>query len=343
MRVDLFDYELPPELIAQEPPAAREQARLMVLDRASGAITHRQFHQIVEVLRPGDALVLNETRVLPARLRGRRRRTGGRWEGLFLGEKKGLWEMLTKTRGHPEAGETIDLEVAGATIELVEKTHEGSWLVRPPTDRPATEWLEQFGHVPLPPYIRHGHDAPADRERYQTVFARAGRSVAAPTAGLHFTEAILEQVRAKGIATEFVTLEVGRGTFEPVKTQTTEEHRLHAEWCRLPAQVAQRLEQARRSGGRIVAVGTTVARTLETACQRTGAIEPFEGSTGLFIVPPFTFRAIDALLTNFHVPKSSLLMLVSAFAGRERVLAAYREAVRMRYRFFSYGDAMLIV
>jgi S-adenosylmethionine:tRNA ribosyltransferase-isomerase len=342
VRVDLFDYELPAELIAQIPTAERDESRLMVLDRARGGVEHARFSDLPRWLRAGDSLVLNDTRVLYARLLGRRRDTGGRWEGLFVEEREGLWELMTKTGGKPAPGEWILLD-RGSAIQLVRRTDAGTWLVKPPSSEPAAEQLADIGYLPLPPYIREGVEQPGDRERYQTIYAKEPGSVAAPTAGLHFSQRLLDEIKRQGIGVEYVTLHVGRGTFQPVQVDDTQEHVMHGEWCQLTDGTAQRLCETRQRGGRIVAVGTTAVRTLESAFAHSGSLSRFSGMTRLFITPPYQFQAVDVMATNFHLPRSTLLMLVSAFAGRERILEAYHEAVRQRYRFFSYGDAMLIV
>lgn len=342
VRVDLFDYELPPELIAQHPLAERDASRLLVLDRATGTIEHRRFHDIVSYFGAGDCLVVNDTKVLPARLRGVRRQTGGKWEGLFLKETGTDWEMMLKMGGKPQASEFLDVESGALSLELISKTPVGTWRVRPIPPFPASQLLREYGHIPIPPYIRQGEDAAEDIERYQTVYAAVPGAVAAPTAGLHFTPRVLDELAAKGVQRLSVTLHVGPGTFQPIKVDDTNDHIMHTEWCTLTPENTRRLQAVRNTGGRIVAVGTTAVRTLEAA-SRLGALESFEGETDLFIVPPYHFRAVDALVTNFHLPKSTLLMLVCAFGGVEQVLAAYRTAIRERYRFYSYGDAMLIL
>lgn len=343
MQVDLFDYELPPDRIAQRPASPRDASRLLVLRRRDGRIEHRTFREIGEFLRPGDVLVVNDARVLPARLLGRRTRTGGRWEGLFLRETDGVWELLTRTRGKPAPGETVELDRVDWGLELLARQDSGTWIARPTRSGPTLELLEQAGRTPLPPYIRAGVDEPEDRERYQTVFAASPGAVAAPTAGLHFTPELLERLQESGVGLERVTLHVGPGTFQPVAVADADQHRMHSEWCRVEEAAAQRIAEARRRGGRVVAVGTTVVRTLESAVLANGRLAGYGGSTDLFIRPPFEFQAVDAMATNFHLPRSTLLMLVSAFAGRSRVLDAYREAIREGYRFYSYGDAMLIL
>lgn len=349
MRVDLFDYELPADRIAQRPVEPRDSSRLLVLDRRTGHREHQVFLQIGQFLRPGDVLVVNDTRVLPARLVGRRKKTGGAWEGLFLREADDGWELMTRTRGKPSPGERIELLRPGADtpadwdLELIAKTPAGTWFAKPTRSMPVMELLAAAGRVPLPSYIRKGDEGPGDRERYQTVYASKPGAVAAPTAGLHFTRRLLDQLLDQGVRVEKVTLQVGPGTFQPVTAEDTRDHRMHSEWCEITSDIADHLNAARTAGGRIVAVGTTSVRTLETASRATGRLSPYCGPTDLFINEPYEFRAVDALVTNFHLPRSTLLMLICAFAGRASVLAAYREAIARGYRFYSYGDAMLIL
>jgi S-adenosylmethionine:tRNA ribosyltransferase-isomerase len=344
MRIDLFDYSLPHELIAQEPAPRREDSRLLVLDRASGRREHRRFAELPNLLRAGDVLVLNDTKVLPARLRGRREKTGGQWEGLFLAESGDVWEMLTKTRGRLQPAERITIADGRVILEFIDRPASGSARFRlvEPAGASAMSLLEEFGEMPLPPYIRGGKALASDRERYQTTYAEHVGSVAAPTAGLHFTPEMLQDLGKSGVGIERITLHVGIGTFLPVKVEDTANHVMHAEWCDVPATVATRLNQAKAAGRRIVAVGTTTVRTLESAAREAGPGNAFSGPTRLFVAPPFEFRVVDVLVTNFHLPRSTLLMLVAAFAGRELILDAYADAIRERYRFFSYGDAMLI-
>jgi S-adenosylmethionine:tRNA ribosyltransferase-isomerase len=344
MRTVFFDYELPPRLIAQEPCPERDQSRLLVVRRDRATFAHHRFADLPELLAPGDLLVLNDTRVLSARLVGRRARTGGRWEGLFLrAHSDGIWELLCKTRGRLTEGELILVEPGPLQMTLVRKTEEGHWVVRlqDATAEPE-ELLERFGQMPLPPYIRKGQASSADREHYQTVFARRPGAVAAPTAGLHFTPRMFERLAARSIRWTFVTLHVGLGTFQPVQAANVEEHRMHREWGELPDESAAELIACKDRGGRIVAVGTTSVRVLETvaAC---GPLRPWSGETGLYIYPPYAFRAVDALITNFHLPRTSLLFLVSAFAGIELTRQAYKTAIEHEYRFYSYGDAMLVL
>jgi S-adenosylmethionine:tRNA ribosyltransferase-isomerase len=338
----LLDYELPPHLIAQEPAAERDEARLLVVDRATGALSHHHFRELPELLSPGDLLVLNDTRVLPARLVGRRERTGGKWEGLFLRTNAdGQWELLAQTRGHPVPGEVIVVEPGPLRLTLRGRTN-GHWLAEPDPPGPPAELLARSGRVPLPPYIRKGQAGPADRERYQTVYARADGSVAAPTAGLHFTPAVLDRLRARGIETATVTLHVGLGTFEPMKLDDPAQHRMHAEWGEVPAATVEAIRKCKTRGGRVIAVGTTATRALESAA-RDGELGPWTGDTDMFIYPRYRFRVVDGLITNFHLPRTTLLLLVAAFAGPELVRAAYADAIRREYRFYSYGDAMLVI
>jgi S-adenosylmethionine:tRNA ribosyltransferase-isomerase len=334
-----LDYDLPAELIAQEPAAERDQARLLVVRRRQQTLAHHVFADLPDLLASGDLLVLNDTKVVPARLLGRRERTEGKWEGLFLRETDGAWEMLCQTRGTLSDGETIVIERGDAKLRLtyVGRTREGHFLFYSP-DGKAEELLARFGHVPLPPYIRKGLNQPDDGERYQTVFARTSGAVAAPTAGLHFTEQLFRRLAQRSIGRTFVTLHVGLGTFQPLQSEDPSEHRMHTEWCQLPEPTASALAACRSSGGRIVAVGTTAVRTLESA---RGA--PFVGETSLYIRPPYEFQFVDALVTNFHLPRTSLLLLASAFAGEELLRRAYETAIAEKYRFYSYGDAMLIL
>jgi S-adenosylmethionine:tRNA ribosyltransferase-isomerase len=343
MRSDLLDYHLPPHLIAQEPCAERDQARLLVVRRHDQSLSHHVFRDLPELLKPDDLLVLNNSRVLPARLLGRRRRTGGKWEGLFLRRHDdGCWEMLCQTRGRLIEGETIEVEPGPLTLELTGRAPGGAWLARPDLPGTPLELLQVHGHIPLPPYIRKGRASPADRDRYQTVYSEPSGSVAAPTAGLHFTPGVFEGLRQRGIDWTFVTLHVGLGTFQPVQAENVAEHRMHAEWGELTEPVAQALAGCRQRGGRVVAVGTTSVRVLETVAA-SGPLRPWSGETELFIYPPYAFRAVDALVTNFHLPRTSLLLLVGAFAGVDLTRRAYRTAVEQGYRFYSYGDATLIL
>lgn len=342
MRVADFDYDLPPERIAQEPLPERDASRLLVLDRAGGTVTHRRFLDLPALLRPDDVLVVNDSKVIPARLRGRKA-TGGRAE-LLLVRPVGGGRWLALTRPALRAGQQVIVGAAD-TPRLVaaaeEEAEDGLRVVRLSAPTGTVEAaLTEVGELPTPPYI-HKHLQQPDR--YQTIYAAQQGSIAAPTAGLHFTPRVLEALRERGVAVERLTLHVGLGTFMPVRAEAVEEHRMHRECYTLDTAVANRLNAARREGRRVMAVGTTVTRALESAADEDGTLRPGSGETGLFITPGFQFRVLSGLLTNFHLPKSTLLMLVSAFVGRERVLAAYAEAVRAGYRFYSFGDAMLIM
>jgi S-adenosylmethionine:tRNA ribosyltransferase-isomerase len=339
---DFLDYELPPDLIAQSPAEPRDHARLLTLRRASGSLAHHHFFDLPELLTPGDLLVLNDTRVLHARLLGRRASTGGKWEGLFLKSlADGTWEMLCQTGGKPRPGETILVEPGPLELELVEKLADGRWRVQPRATDPVAEILERHGQVPLPPYIRQGRAGPGDADRYQTVYARMAGSVAAPTAGLHFTPGVFERLRERKIETTFVTLHVGLGTFQPIQVDNYREHRMHAEFGSLATDSVAAIEACRRRDGRVIAVGTTSVRVLESAAR--AGLGPWSGETNLFIYPPYEFAVVQGLITNFHLPRTTLLLLVAAFAGVEYLREAYRVAVEERYRFYSYGDAMLIL
>jgi S-adenosylmethionine:tRNA ribosyltransferase-isomerase len=340
MKTSDFYFELPPELIAQTPIAQRDASRLMVLDKKTGAICHRRFYDLKEFLRPGDCLVLNDSRVLPARLFGRRE-TGGAVEVVLLrDEGAGNWECLTRPGRKTKPGTRLifgDGELT-ATVESVREggnrtlhfEYEGIFL----------EVLERLGKMPLPPYI---HEELEDAERYQTVYSKVLGSAAAPTAGLHFTNELLEDLQSSGIAVCFVTLHVGLGTFRPVKVEEIEDHEMHAEYCVISQKTADVINTTHSNGGRVVAVGTTSCRTLESRASEDGTIAPFSGFTNIFIYPGYQFKCIDGLITNFHLPESTLIMLVSAFAGRSHILNAYQTAVEEKYRFFSFGDAMLII
>ena len=358
LRVADFDFELPEELIAQEPPAVRGASRMLAMDRATGAARDTMFAEFPSLLQPGDLLVLNDSRVIPARLYARRtlrrerEKPTGRIEVMLTepaaeASEELLWRALVRPGRKVAIGERLVFPAADGTIALEAKVLErgefGERLLRFAPVEDFFAALDRIGHVPLPPYI-HRDDAAADRERYQTVFARERGSVAAPTAGLHFTPEILEAIAARGVEVARVTLHVGLGTFAPLRVERVSEVHLHRERYTLSSAAADAINAAARSARRVVAVGTTVVRTLEACAQRAGgdALTPHSGSTDIFISPGFEFRIVKALLTNFHLPQSSLLMLVSAFAGRERTLAAYRHAVKERYRFFSYGDCMFI-
>lgn len=337
-----FDYELPKELIAQHPPPQRGQSRLLVIPKAGGPLQHRMFTDLPEYLEPGDCLVLNDTKVIPARLIGQRV-TGGRVELLLLRQISDReWEALAKPARRLRLHERL---IFGEELiaEIVAVGSEGRRIVR--LDYEGDFWavLERVGQMPLPPYIRRKKPEQLDRERYQTVYASVPGAVAAPTAGLHFTPKLIQEIERKGVKIARLTLHVGLGTFRPIQTENIEKHHMHAEYYSVSANAAAIINETRAQQGRIVAVGTTVVRTLETVVDAQGQIRPGFGMTDLYITPGFVFRATDALITNFHLPRSSLLVLVAAFVGRERILEAYQEAIRKGYRFYSYGDATLII
>lgn len=352
-----IDYELPPDLIAQEPLNNRADARLMVVNRELEAIDHRHIRDLPEILRAGDRLVLNNTKVLPAQLRGIRSNTGGRWQGLYLGSlKEGDWKIVCKTRGTirpPEPVMLLDRDARPVEkLWLLERLDDGQWRAHPDGDQEAEKLLERVGHVPLPPYIRGGRMVDSDVEHYQTVFAERPGAVAAPTAGLHFTDLLLAALRQSGVETTAVTLHVGMGTFRPIAADDPAEHPMHSEWAEVTAAAAEGINESRAAGNRIIAVGTTVARVLETVAQGVRCESPggekvelraWSGETDLYIRPPFEFAAVDGLLTNFHFPRTTLLLLVQALGGSGLIAKAYREAVAEQYRFYSYGDAMLII
>ena len=341
MKLKDFDFTLPEELIAQTPLGDRSSSRLMVLDKHSGEIEHRTFKDIIHYLHPGDCLVLNNTKVMPARLFGIKEGTGAHVEVLLLKQLEGdQWETLVKPAKRVKVGTVIDFGEGKLKAECIDIVEHGGRVFRFSYDGIFYEILDDLGEMPLPPYIHEQLDNP---DRYQTVFAKEIGSAAAPTAGLHFTEELLEEIRAKGIQTAFVTLHVGLGTFRPVSAENIEEHEMHSEFYQMPEETAQKLNEVRKNGGRIISVGTTSTRTLETIANRhNGSFVAESGWTNIFIYPGYEWKAIDGLVTNFHLPKSSLVMLVSALAGRENILRAYNTAVKERYRFFSFGDAMFI-
>ncbi len=337
-----FDYNLPEHLIAQHPIARRDESRLLIVRCGTALLEHRTFRDLPDLLARGDLLVLNDTKVLPARVVGRREATGGKWEGLFLGQTAdGLWEMLAQTRGYPEVGTTFIADT-GLRLTLRGRTDDRHWLMQPELAGSPLELLSCYGHIPLPPYIRKGLAADGDEERYQTVYAARAGSVAAPTAGLHFTPELFDRLGAKGIETAKVTLHVGLGTFAPVKVDDPAKHLIHREWCEVTQATIDAIHAAKARGNRVVAVGTTTTRTLESAARSDG-LKPFSGETGLYIRPPFEFQVLDALVTNFHLPRTTLLLLVGAFAGGDLLRTAYTEAIASGYRFYSYGDAMLVL
>jgi S-adenosylmethionine:tRNA ribosyltransferase-isomerase len=339
LKLSDFDYNLPEELIAQEPCAVRDQSRLMSLHLNSGAIDHLVFSDIERLLHPGDLLVLNDTKVFPCRLPGKKM-TGGKAEIFLVAEReRNLWDALVK--GGVGVGKQLELE-AGLVAEVVAEGPDDSRIVRFFYCDNVKELLPAIGKVPLPPYIKR-EPAESDRARYQTTYACHEGAVAAPTAGLHFTPKLLQRLAAKGVATAMITLHVGPGTFQPVRADRIAEHRMLSERYTISQHAAAAISRTRSEGGRIIAVGTTSVRALETAAGPRGVVVPGEGSSALFIYPGYHFRIIDGIITNFHLPKSTLLMLISAYAGRERILSAYREAVKQRYRFYSYGDAMIIL
>lgn len=349
MKTSDFEYELPPELIAQRPAARRDASRLMVLDRAAQTVAHGHFSDLPGLLRAGDLLVVNNTRVIPARVMGRKPGTGGRVELFFLEETApGEWDILLRSRRRPKPGDRIEIDGDTAGAVLLADGTDGRARIRIVGNLPALELMRRCGTTPLPPYIRRSEDGGRrsdgeDAERYQTVFAKHAGAVAAPTAGLHFTPELLAQLEARGIHHAEVTLHVGIGTFRPVSAEFVQDHVMEPERYAVSGATAALIAETRRHGGRVVAVGSTSVRTMEHAAREDGTIHPGEGRTDLFICPPHRFRVVDAIVTNFHLPRSTLLMMMSAFAGREYLLRAYAEAVRERYRFFSYGDAMLIL
>jgi len=338
MQVSDFAYDLPPELIAQEPPATRGDSRLLVLDGETGVVEDRRFGEVGALLRPGDLLVFNNTRVIPARLYGRKE-TGGQVE-LLLERVLDAHHALAHVRASksPKPGTRLRLE-GGAEVTVTGR-RDALFALDFGQDQSIWQVLETVGHMPLPPYITRA-DRIDDRERYQTVYAERPGAVAAPTAGLHFTEELLAALRERGVETAFVTLHVGAGTFQPVRVEDIAEHQMHAEWVEVPETVVAQVAACRARGGRVIAVGTTSVRSLEAASAG-GALAAFSGDTDIFITPGYRFRSVDALITNFHLPESTLLMLVSAFAGHAHIMAAYRHAIEQRYQFFSYGDAMFI-
>ena len=340
MKTHDFWYHLPEELIAQTPLEQRDSSRLLRLNKETGEVSHHHFFEVIDFLRPGDCLVMNDSRVLPARLLGHRP-TGGAVEVLLLrdlGEKK--WECLCKPGRKMQVGNEGIFGNGELTATVTEVREDGNRIVEFHYEGIFLEVLERLGKMPLPPYIK---EELQDQERYQTVYSREVGSAAAPTAGLHFTRELLEKIREKGIKTAFVTLHVGLGTFRPVKAEEITDHHMHAELCQISKETAEVLNETKKSGGRVICVGTTSCRTLESLVNEDGTFEAKSKWTEIFIYPGYTFKAMDGLITNFHLPESTLVMLVSAFAGRENVLAAYEEAVRQRYRFFSFGDAMCIL
>ncbi|WP_283114843.1 tRNA preQ1(34) S-adenosylmethionine ribosyltransferase-isomerase QueA [Intestinimonas timonensis] len=340
MKTSDFYYDLPQELIAQTPLDRRDGSRLMVLDKNTGAVKHMHFYDLPSLLRPGDCLVLNDSRVLPARLLGHREPGGGAAEVLLLNDKGDkTWECLVRPGKKMKPGTKLSFGDGLLTAEVTETLEGGNRLVRFHYDGIFLELLEQLGKMPLPPYIKAELQDP---ERYQTVYSREVGSAAAPTAGLHFTKELLEQIQAMGVSLAYVTLHVGLGTFRPVKEEEITDHEMHSEYCMISKETAETINETRRKGGRVICVGTTSCRTIESWAAEDGTLKESAGWTNIYIYPGYRFKVLDALITNFHLPESTLVMLVSALAGREHILAAYEEAVREKYRFFSFGDAMFI-
>ena len=342
MELHDFYYDLPQELIAQDPLSDRSSSRLMVMDRATGEIEHRVFRDIIDYLNPGDCLVINDTKVIPARLIGEREGTGAAIEVLLLKRRedvKDVWEVLVKPGKKARIGTRILFGGGKLVAEVIDIVEEGNRLIQFTYEGIFEEILDELGQMPLPPYITHKLE---DKNRYQTVYAKHEGSAAAPTAGLHFTNELLEQIQKKGIDIARVTLHVGLGTFRPVKVENILEHHMHSEFYMVSQEAADKINKARQNGGRIICVGTTSCRTIESAAAEDGTLKACSGWTEIFIYPGYKFKILDALITNFHLPESTLLMLVSALAGRENVLAAYKTAVEEKYRFFSFGDAMFI-
>ena len=340
MKTSDFNYELPQELIAQTPLERRDGSRLMTLDRNTGAWEHHHFYELPDFLRPGDCLILNNSRVLPARLLGQRMPGGGACEILLLidrGDK--TWECLVRPGRHLREGVRLSFGNGELTAEVTKVLPDGNRLVRFEYEGIFLEVLERLGKMPLPPYIK---EELQDQERYQTVYSKVNGSAAAPTAGLHFTPELLERVQTMGVKVGYVTLHVGLGTFRPVKEEEITDHAMHSEYCVIPQETAELINETRKNGGRVICVGTTSCRTLESHAAEDGTMTASAGWTDIFIYPGYRFKVTDALITNFHLPESTLIMLVSALAGREHILNAYRQAVEERYRFFSFGDAMFI-
>ena len=340
MKTSDFYYDLPPELIAQTPLEKRDESRLLCLDKATGEWSHHHFYELPDFLRAGDCLILNNSRVLPARLLGHRLPGGGACEVLLLQDKGDkVWECLVRPGKHLREGARVSFGDGELTAEIAEVLPDGNRLVRFDYEGIFLEVLERLGKMPLPPYIK---EELQDQERYQTVYSKVNGSAAAPTAGLHFTPELLERIAAKGVGVGYVTLHVGLGTFRPVKEDEIEQHDMHSEYCTIPQETADLINRTKANGGRVICVGTTSCRTIESWAGEDGTMTATGGWTNIYIYPGYRFKVMDALVTNFHLPESTLIMLVSALAGREHVLAAYEEAVRERYRFFSFGDAMFI-
>ncbi|XOW49190.1 tRNA preQ1(34) S-adenosylmethionine ribosyltransferase-isomerase QueA [Staphylococcus haemolyticus] len=341
MNVEEFDYDLPESLIAQTPLKDRDQSRLLVLGRNSGNIEHKHFKDVINYLETGDTLVLNDTRVMPARLFGLKEETGAKVEMLMLTRiENNDWEVLLKPAKRIKVGNKLSFGEGKIIAECIEELDQGGRIMRLHYEGILKERLNELGEMPLPPYIKERLDDP---DRYQTVYAKESGSAAAPTAGLHFTDELLDEIRAKGINIAFITLHVGLGTFRPVSVEDINDHEMHSEYYQMTQETANLLNQTKKEGHRIISVGTTSTRTLETIRRDYNEFVAVSGWTDIFIYPGFTYKAIDGLITNFHLPKSTLVMLVSAFSSRENILNAYKEAVKLEYRFFSFGDAMLII
>ena len=341
MKLDLFDYYLPEELIAQTPLEKRDTSRLLKLDRQSGEVTHGTFRDIKKYLKKGDCLVLNDTRVIPARLYGQREDSGAEIEFLLLNRISTTdWEVIVRPGKKLKEGRRVVFGGGKLKAEILEVLETGNRIVRFEFDGVFENILEELGEMPLPHYITHKLE---DKNRYQTVYAKYDGSAAAPTAGLHFTPELMDEIRDMGVNIAYVTLHVGLGTFRPVKVENIEEHEMHSEYYIMPEETANIINETKKSGGRVIAVGTTSCRTLESVADASGTVRPCSGSTDIFIYPGYKFKLIDGLITNFHLPKSTLIMLVSTFAGRDNTMNAYKEAVDEKYRFFSFGDSMIII
>jgi S-adenosylmethionine:tRNA ribosyltransferase-isomerase len=341
MKLTDFDFKLPNELIAQYPAEKRDHSRLLVLNRDTGELEHRRFFDIIEYLNPEDALVINQTKVFPARLFGRNEKSGGKTEVFLLKNfEENIWEVLIKPKKKVPQGSVINFDQGRLSCEILEENRSGASLARFDSDGDIFELLEEIGNTPLPPYIRRDSDL-EDRDRYQTVYARERGAVAAPTAGLHFTSELLEKIKEKGIDVIPITLHIGWGTFRPIRASNFEEHKMEEESFEISKESFEKINSVRKNGGKIFAVGTTVVRTLETVFENGNG--PNKGWTRKFIYPPYDFRMVDRMITNFHLSKSTLFLLVCAFAGRELIFKAYQEAIKEKYRFYSYGDAMLIL
>ena len=345
--LDYYDFALPKEQIAQHPLNVRSDSRLMVVNRTTSQIEHNHTRDLCDFLNPGDTLVLNDTRVIPAKIVGRRTNTGGKFQGLFIeSNDDGFWKILCKTRTALKPGDKITItdrnNVDCFELSMLARLNEGAWVARPETEGTAFELLQEVGRVPLPHYIRGGNMVEKDLQNYQTIFAKKDGAIAAPTAGLHLTKTLLTQIKEFGVNIASVTLHVGIGTFRPIKVDRLDQHKMHKESGEISADTATLLNETRAAGRRVISVGTTCVRVLESACDDDGKFSQWKGNTDLFIYPPYQFKGIDALMTNFHLPKSTLLVLVRTFGGDELIKRAYEEAVKEKYRFFSYGDAMLI-